>query len=205
MKLVSIGAGALLCLAGTVNWLLPLHRVAHTNWIPMSTPISLVANSNLRTNCSANTIGLYYCCLVFDAASFDLADDTPEDTYKCPRRIPVQARLEVLNRSEKLVATNLSEAVLGSEGGNVMTYMLASFELKEPGQLSIAFSNTPTLKPAGTGKPRLEIQLSDALYEGRLMAQAVGRRRGIMLVGSGLILVAIGLCLPSRRVCRNTL
>ena len=201
MKFVSIGAGMLLCLAGVVNWLLPLQRVAHTIWIPMSTPISLVANSNLRTNCSANTSGLYYCCLVFDAAHFDLPDDTPADTFKSPRRIPVQARLEVANRSDKLIETNLNEAVLGSEGGNVVTYMLASFEVKEPDKLSVSFSNSPTLSSEGTGNPRLEIQLSDALYEGGLMAQAVGRKRGIMLVGIGLILVTIGLCLPSRRAC----
>lgn len=200
MKLIFIGAGAILSSVGLAIWLVPFYHVAHTNWIPMSTPVSLVSNFCFRTNCSANTPDRYGVYIVFDSASLDLKDDTPEDTFKHPLQIPANVQLQVAGRHGLFLETNLTQATLASEG-DVVTYRLGRmFDLQQQDEVSIVFSDTPSSDSVGTGNPRLEIQLADALYAGRVMSMYAGKRFGIPVVTFGLISLIIGLFLPSNRL-----
>lgn len=204
MRLKLIGLGVVLCVVGLAMWVLSFRGVVHTNWIPLSAPVSLVSSFSLRTNWYVGTPGRYLVYLAFDSKTLDLRDDTPEDTFDHPRQIAAEVKLLVTSPRGTLLDTNLTKAVLGSEGAERVSYLLGAFDLKQQDQVMISFSNTPSTNSVRTGNPHLEMRLSAATYADRLIAEAVGRRRGIPLAAFGLVLLIIGVLLPANRMRNDT-
>ncbi len=197
MKVALLGAGVVACVVGLAIWIFPVHRVMQPNWIPISAPISLVSHFSLHTNGNANTPGRYFLYFVFDTASLDLKDDNPKDTFDHPRRIPIDVELGIADEKGVLLTKHLTEVELGSEGAETVDYRLVTFDLKQPGQVMISISNTPSPISVGTGNPRLEMRLSAATYQDRLIGEAVGRRLGIPVVVVGFVVLITGLLWPS--------
>lgn len=200
MRFTLIGLGVVLCVVGLAMWVLSFLGVAQPTWIPLSAPVSLVSSFSLQTNCYASTPGRYLVYLAFDTKSLDLKDDTPEDTFKHPMRIAAEVKLHVAGQKGTLLDKNLTKAELGSEGAETVSYLLGAFDLKQKDQIMISFSNTPSPDSVRTGNPRLEMRLSAATYQDRLIGEAVGRRRGIPLAMFGLVLLLVGLSLPTNRM-----